>query len=295
MPRNPPPPDERPALPPLHQSLWFPVAPESGEKSSLDEAEAAPAPTPAAPAVNGLGWKAPRRVRVPIFERDAALENTTPSADAEENPVPTSAGRDNPQPQYVREFVLNGVSVDAPAAPRVPTANDETVRLLREHIVPGPIPPDWPDDEESATSIASAEAIEHSDGQEMIPPMTYDEMVRVFPGVLATVLPDDPDFQEVRRAPAPPEPETPRKGAEAAQAPACAVPVDRDDATPNDGVVPQCIYPGSNDTFCCALWSDGTFTIRPSDGEPTMLGKHDACALMRYVSEVLSARARAAA
>lgn len=262
MPNTPPPPDERPASPPPHQSFWFPVAPESAPEVAHDESDA-PAPSLAPPQpVNGLGWKAPRRVHVPVFGRDAAPGNTSlPDAAIEENPVPTGAGRDNPQPQYVREFVLNGVSVDAPAAPRVPTANDETVRQLREHIVPGQDP-------------------------------DLDVVDASF----------DPDFQEVRRERtaadcaarfqdvvnfAPPDQIPPPKGAQAAQAP--ADPCGRDDATPNDGVVPQEME------FCCAQWSDGTFTIRPSDGESFVLNKQDARALIRYVTEVLSARARAAA
>lgn len=222
MPINPTPPDERPASPPLHQSFWFPVAPEPDPESSQGEPDESLVTciTPPAPApLPGLGWKAPKRVRVPIFGRDAADENTTPAAPH--------------------------------AGPRVPTANDETVRQLREHIVP--------------------------------------------PGLVDY----DPDFQEVVHAAAAPEPDNPPpKEAESAQA--SIDPCDRDDATPNDGVVPQGIQVnidggGQDDLFACCLWSNGEFTIRPSDGEPLVLNPSDSRALVRYVSEVLSARARAAA
>lgn len=248
MPINPTPPDERPASPPLHQSLWFPVAPESAPEVAHDEPDAPPPSVAPPPPVNGLGWKAPRRVRVPLFALDAAQENTTPAA--------------------------------PPAIPRVPTANDETIRQQREHIVPPGLV--VVDDEYSGPTAAECAA-----------------RFTGFNGFsVAPMPPDDPDFQEVRRQSAP-EPEPP-EGSEAAHAPSCEVPVDRDDVTPNDGVVPQGIHVsidggGQDDRCSFALWSNGTFTVFPSGGEPLVLTAADTREMLCYVTEMLSARARAPA
>lgn len=259
--------------PPRHQSFWFPVAPESGDESSQGEPEpeftastVPPAPAP----IPGLGWRAPRRVRVPLFERDAATENTTP------------------------------------AAPREPTANDETVRMLREHIVP-PRLVDHDDEERGGPTAAECAARFLVSSVASAPPAADPDIVDAS---------FDPDFQEVRREPvperpcdaglqevvhfAPPDQITPPKGAESAQAP--ADPCGRDDATPNDGAVPQGIQisleeDGQDDifSFSCALWSNGTFSICPSEGGTLVLNKDDARELVRYVGEVLSARVRATA
>ena len=83
--------------------------------------------------------------------------------------------------------------------------------------------------------------------------------------------------------------DTAPKGAEAAQAP--AAPCGRDDATPNDGVVSQ----GPDEGFRCALWSNGMLEMRPTDGELVLLNADDTRGLLRYVGDMLSARARAAA
>ncbi len=219
MPTNSLPPDERPASPPLPQS-WCSVVENLGAAGPEDEPVDEPAPKRAPPAVNGLGWKAPSRV--PVFERDAAPENTMPA-----------------------------------------DADDETVRALAAALAPVP--------------------------------------------------PEDPDFQEVSRAPAPPdsgrarfqvehfgstEPDTPPKGAESAQAPSSC---GRDDATPNDGAVPQGSLSAHFDPatvaemFRCAYWSNGTLEIRTSDGERFLLNEFDTDKLLRYISDALSARARAAA
>lgn len=101
---------------------------------------------------------------------------------------------------------------------------------------------------------------------------------------------DDPDFREVERAPAPPGPDSPPNGAEAAQAPVSPQ-CGRDGATPNDGVVSQ----GKADPFRCALWSNGMLEILTTEGEIVLLNQDDTRRLMRYVSDSLSARARAAA
>lgn len=324
MPNKPSPPDEQPASYPQHQSFWFPAASDSGLEGSPDELVSdlvEIVASAATTAMSGLGWKAPSRVRVPIFQRDAAPENTTPAA-AEENPVPTGAVRDDPplerdpatpgvydvsgSPDELKSLArAHAEGIRVLSAPREPTANDETVRLLREHIVPNPMPPDFTDDGESATSIfrdrqiaagllATAGLPSGASADEEIV-----EDLRAAP-------PDDHDFLEVARAPAPSttltvdflDMDNPPKGAEAAHAPSCAVQVDRDDATPNDGAVPQGIQVGigggNDDTFSCALWSNGRFMICPSDGVPVLLNKGDARVLLRYVAEVLSASARAA-
>lgn len=379
MPNVPKPPDARPASPPVPQS-WCSVLPitESGSPEGepvAQPAAAAPIPVDGLGGMGRLGWKAPKptpRVRnVPVFGRNASADNTSHAETADGNPVPGGAVRDFPQE---------------------PTANDEQVHQLRQHIVPDPMPPD-------ELEPGSAEALVREDLQQalgrvhlgnvdgLVATIGEDRalvMLAAAPapsaapglqlenievrwegdafvavarvagtesacnallrqqasGILAThglpsgashdddivrelraTPPDDPDFQEVatdsgrtvqdcvarfqdavRFATA--EPDNPRKGAEAAQAPDDAVPVDRDAATPNDGGVPQdapkVVDLGSADLgsayqFSCALWSDGEFTICPSDGEPLVLNRSDTREMLRYVSEALSARARAAA
>jgi hypothetical protein len=234
-------PDEKAALPIQRQSLWFPTVPASAADRSQDEPKDLPPPKQVTSAASILGWKAPARVRVPIFERDAAEENTTPvdASGVVENPVPGDA---------VRDF------------PRYPTADDETVRQLREHIVPVPMPPDV-DDDESATAIARADAAARIafgdfDVAECRRRMEAGGLARA--AWSTPTLQDDPDFQEVRihrgnvdfhatRSPLDKsvvltldflDLNLPPKGAKAARAPvtpACG----RDGATPNDGVVPQ--------------------------------------------------------
>lgn len=91
---------------------------------------------------------------------------------------------------------------------------------------------------------------------------------------------DDPDFQEVRRAPAPPELDTPPKGAEAAQAP--VPPCGRDVATPNNGDVSQ----GRASAFRCALWSDGSFHIELYPGNFMLLTKAETRQLVAYLERM---------
>lgn len=97
-------------------------------------------------------------------------------------------------------------------------------------------------------------------------------------GVL--VAEEDPDFQEVRRAPAPPEPDKPPKGAEAAQAP--VPPCGRDVATPNNGDVSQ----GRASEFRCALWSDGQLHIEVYPGNFLLLTKGETEQLVHYLDRM---------
>lgn len=248
------------------RQLWRPDAQDADSESSLDEP---PMPVPNSaplPPVNGLGWKAPRRVHVPIFGRDAAQENTTSGFEPAAL-VDACIGADP-------GLELIGARFDGNAlVTTIRTANDETVRQLREHIVPSQDPD---------LDIVDARF--------------------------------DPDFQEVARAPSsigpcragfsevvhfgPPDPDTPQKGAESAQAP---ISCGRDDATPNDGVVPQETVPSPapptlplhvGAAFNCALWSNGRFQIHTSDGEGVLLTAKDTRLLLRYVSDVLSTRVR---
>ncbi len=121
-----------------------------------------------------------------------------------------------------------------------------------------------------------------------ISPAAAEEAAHAISIALAPTPEDDPDFREARRSPAP-EPDNPPKGAEAAKAPA-SPPCERDVATPNDGDVPQ----GAGGEFRCALWSNGRFEIENA-GERIVLEVGAARDLVRYVAEVLSARARASA
>lgn len=221
--------DPLPALRPRHQSLWFPVARESDAEGSQDEPVAtSPPPLPTSAPVNGLGWKAPRRVHVPVFERDAAQENTTPGS------VPSAL-------------------VDACIYEGALTANDETALAL---------------------ALALADAL--GPNAVLAPAGTGDRVVDAE---------FDPDFQEVASSPS----EHERREAAGSGS--------RDGATPNDGVVPQGIQVsidggGNDDTFSCALWSNGTFTIYPSDGPRLTLNRRDSRALILYVGETLSDRVR---
>lgn len=92
---------------------------------------------------------------------------------------------------------------------------------------------------------------------------------------------DDPDFREVEHAPRPPEPDTPPKGAEAAQAPVS--PCGRDDATPNDGVVPQ---DTKRTEFRCALWSSGELHIEIYPGNFLLLTKDETRQLVGYLDRM---------
>lgn len=295
---------------------WCPAAQETGSESSLDEPVEPTATRRAVPPVTGLGWKAPSRVKVPVFGRSASADNTSPVAGTEINVVPNGAGRDYS---------------------RLDSTNDETVCQLREHIVP---PQSVEDDAAAldelkqrcavasrASSRAGSTLYDH-DFQEVAraasPPADAARALnmaieRPSADLLEAMgLPDDqhvvdaefdPDFQEVgsERTAAdcvarfqefvhfiPPKPHENHERGEAAGS--CG----RDAATPNDGGVPQGISVsidggGSDDLCAFAFWSNGTFTICPSDGDALVLNRRDTRALLRYVSESLSARARAAA
>lgn len=368
-PDDPLPDDAKPASTPRHQSFWFPVAPESGAESSQDEPEPAPARCPAPPTVNGLGWKAPRRVHVPRFERDAAPENTTPGsgpAALEEACISAGSGLELTGVRFegnalvatlrttdadsirtlgdalapaseLGVYAISGSdseleslaqshaeAVRTLSAPRVPTAYDGTVRQLREHIVPPNLvdhvePSGRSGEEIDRLNVASQEARRAHDADArwkerscrkgsgpsvhrgnvdgLVAAIGEERALMILSGSADRIVDAefDPDFQEVQRAGEPPEPDNPPKGAEAAQAP--ADPRGRDDATPNDDVVPQGIQVsidggGNDDTFSCALWSNGTFTIYPSDGPRLTLNRRDSRALILYVNETLSDRVR---
>lgn len=57
-------------------------------------------------------------------------------------------------------------------------------------------------------------------------------------------------------------------------------PCGRDDATPNDGVVPQEVE------FCCALWSSGELDLVLSDGSSVRLTKLETRRLVGYLERM---------
>ena len=136
-------------------------------------------------------------------------------------------------------------------------------------------------------------------------PSVNDETVHA---LTAAIAPQDPDFREVERTPAmtmvdftdmliagmgtaigvspeqllqPLEPDTPPKGAEAACAP--IAPCGRDDATPNNGVVPQHTADGE---FACALWTTGELDLVLSDGSSVRLTKPETVRLVSYLERM---------
>lgn len=94
-------------------------------------------------------------------------------------------------------------------------------------------------------------------------------------GMLGAPPPVTSDFDDTDH----PLTDTPPKGAEAAHAPATP-PCGRDDATPNDGVVPQ------GNEFRCALWSDGRLHVETYPGSFLLLTKDETRQLVRYLERM---------
>lgn len=250
-------------IPGLVRQSWCPAALATGSATSMDD-DPPPPPSPPAPKKGEqthatLGWRAPK---VPVFQRDAYAATTSPAA------APEPAGDLVESIGAAGNKIYGMVGVEA--------SSDTAANVEAFAPAPRPNPFAW-----RGASV-------------------NDENVQALTAALAPMPKDDPDFYEVAREASPPVPTNwpapsvglvEKKGEQSLPLLAGQLGFTDDLARPLAAGEPH----AQHEQFRCALWSNGMLDIRTTEGEHHLLNADDTRSLIRYVSEVLSARTRATA